>query len=52
MGITDLFDTAKADVSGLLDNGRYASVSDIIQTVVIEVDEDCPDELSEAGKMN
>lgn len=54
MGITDLFDISKADMSGLLHNSRHAPVSDIIQTVLIEVDEDCPenDTLREAGEMN
>lgn len=51
MAITDLFDTANADMSGLLSNGRFASVSDVIQTVSIEVDENCPEELREAGNM-
>lgn len=49
MGITDIFDAGKANLSGLLGNGKYASVSDIIQKVVIEVDEDCPADLKDAG---
>lgn len=38
MQISNIFETEKADLSGLLNNGRLTSVSNAFLTTVIEVE--------------
>lgn len=40
MGISDIFDSSKADLSGLLESRVPVSVSDAIHKAFIEIDED------------
>lgn len=50
MGITEIFDAKKADLSGLLESEEPLAVSDAIHKAFIEVDEEGTEAAAATGK--
>lgn len=50
MGISEIFDSSKADLSGLLESKEQISVSDVIHKAFIEVDEAGTEAAAATGK--
>lgn len=50
MGISEIFDSSKADLSGLLESKEQISVSDVIHKAFIEVDEAGAEAAAATGK--
>lgn len=50
MGVSEIFDSSKADLSGFLESKEQLSVSDAVHKAFIEVDEEGTEAATATGK--